>query len=334
MEKLDRSSCARAGWAFAVLALLIASPAFAQTGSELLLKPFPKELGFDGSADLSFAENGHAQKTNQDFQLSTYELDGRVRLSPGDLASPRIGYDLKFLNLDTSIPKLPNQLVDMSVGIATPIGKYEDWIFAVQGSVGYAGDSFFGDGNGYYGKASIVAVKQLNKSDALVFGIDYDGNRTYKPDVPLPGFAYIKRIRSDLLLTLGVPVTSIEWEPAEHVRVQFSYLLLDNVEGRVGYEVAKGLELYGSAAQRSDAFFLDGLGAGNARLLFQQRRAEMGVAYRLKDAGIGDRDVELNAAVGYAWNGEFSTGYDQSDSRLLAKVSDVPYVRFGLNLRF
>ena len=253
---------------------------------------------------------------------------------PGEVASPRVGYDFKYLDIDSTIVRLPNRLVDMSVGVATPVGKIDDWVFAVQASVGYAGDSFFGDGNAYYGKASVVAFKKLNETDALVFAIDYDGNRPYKPDVPLPGVAYAKRLRSNLLLTAGLPLTSIEWEPVEHLRVELSYLLVDNFHARVGYQVAKGLEVYGSAGQRSDAFFLDDLGAGNARLLFQQKRAEVGLAYRLKDAGVGEQDLELDAAVGYAWDGEFSTGFDQSNSKLLADISDSPYLRLGLQLRF
>src|SRR3954447_7150997 len=103
MENLNQSLRARLAAVAVFLGLLVAAPAFAQTGSELLLKPFPKELRMDGSADLSFQENGHAKKTDADFQLSTYEVDGRVRLNPGDVASPRFGYSLKYLDLDTSV---------------------------------------------------------------------------------------------------------------------------------------------------------------------------------------------------------------------------------------
>ena len=40
------------------------------------------------STGISFEENAHAKKTDADFQLSTYELDGRIRLNPGDVAPP------------------------------------------------------------------------------------------------------------------------------------------------------------------------------------------------------------------------------------------------------
>ena len=216
-------------------------PASAQTGSELLLKPFPKELRYDNQTDISFADDAHAKNIpGTDFQLSTFDTEGRIRLNPGDVASPRFGYAFKYLGLDSNIPGLPDRLVDMSVGFATPIGKIDPWVIAVQGSVGYAGDSFFGDGNAYYWRGSIVGVNQLSETDALIIGIDYDRNRTYKPDVPLPGFAYVKRIEEHLLLTAGVPVTSIEWEPVEHLRVEVSYLLLDNFGTAPGTRSPRG----------------------------------------------------------------------------------------------
>jgi hypothetical protein len=323
--------------AAAAVVSLMFSPALvsAQVGPELLIKPFPKESQVEANASMSFQDSGHAKGTDAHFQLSTYDAEGRYRLIAGEEASPRVGFSFTYLDLDSSIVGLPRRAIDQSVGVALPIGKYEDWIFGLSVAVGYAGDSFFGDGDAYYGRGTIGAFKKLSETETLVLAIDYDGNRTFKPDVPLPGIAYSKRIQSNLLLTVGLPVTSIQWEPMEHVRVEFAYLLTDNVTARVGYEVAKGIEVFGSAAQRSEGFFLDNLPGDNKnRLLFQQRTAEVGVSYRTRDAGVGDRDLELTAAIGYAWDGEFSTGFDQSDSRLLADVSDEAYLRFALQLRF
>ena len=112
---------ATAGLVFVAVAFFHAAPASAQTGSELLLKPFPKELRYDNQTDVTFAENAHSKEApGSDFQLSTYETMGRVRLNPGDVASPRFGYAFKYLDLDSNIRGLPDRLVDMSVGVATP----------------------------------------------------------------------------------------------------------------------------------------------------------------------------------------------------------------------
>lgn len=317
-----------------VVLFAVSAPVLAQTGPQLLLKEFPKELRLDMNVDASLTQDGHAKRTDQSLQIGIVDVEGRIRLTPGELESPRIGFGLKYFDVNSSVRGLPGHLYDQSVGFATPVGKWEDWILGVSVGVGYSGNAPFGDGNGWYGKAGIVAFKQLDKTSALAIAIDYDGNRTIAPDVPLPGFAYIKRIQSNLSLTVGLPVTSIEWEPVQDLRVELSYLLLENFSARVGYRLGEGFELFGAIGQRSDAFSLDGQRYGDDRLLFQQRHAELGVTYRTRDAGVGDQDLELTAAIGYAFDGEFSVGFDTRNSRLLADVSDEPYLRLALQLRF
>ena len=316
------------------LLLALASTAAAQTGSELALKPFEAELFLDGSGDSYVYDKGHEKESDESLRLFILETEGRFRLKPGDVASPRFGYDFTYFNVDTDAPGIPRQLFDQSIGIATPLGIYENWIFGVSLGVGYAGPTPFGDGDAWYGLASIAVFKKFDEKSALAIGIDYNGNRTFAPDIPLPGFAYIVQLSPQLELTAGLPITAINWQPMERVRVQASYELVDNVEARVGYEFVKGVEAFAALAQRSDAFFIDGLSSGNERLLFEQRRAELGLTWRTRDSGVGEEDLEFTAAIGYAWSGEFSAGFDQRDSDLVADVSDEPYLRLGLQLRF
>jgi hypothetical protein len=310
------------------------SSALAQTGPELILKPFPKELAFDGEADGSITDTGHSKQTDASIKIGIAETQGRVRLTPGDEAGPRFGYQFKYFDVDNDVPGLPRQLYDQSAGVAVAVAKFDDWIVGVSGGVGYAGQAPFGDGNAYYFQADVVAFKKLTATSAIAVGLDYNGNRTYKPDVPFPGVAYTTRVREDLSLTVGVPVTGIKWEPNNKFRVEVNYLLLDNFNARAGYTFGKGFELFGAIGLRTDAFFLDGAPDSNDRLLFQQKRAEVGLTVRTKDAGLADPDIELTAAVGYAWDGEFSVGFDSSNSTLLTDVSDTPYLRLSIEARF
>jgi hypothetical protein len=316
------------------MVLLLGAPALAQTGGELILKAWPKEQAVDASADAYLLNGGHVQETGSSLRLSIFESDGRFRLMPGEIASPRIGYS--FTAFDMTGAKatgpgrvhLPDQLYDTSVAFATPIGKYGDWIVAISGGIGYTGSSPFGDADAWYGKADFAVIRQLDEGSGIAFVLDYNGNRPYLPDVPLPGFAYIKRIDPTLLLTLGVPVTSVEWKPTDSLRVELGYVLVDEIRARIGYDVAPHWEVFGSAGLRQDAFHLNEITAGNARLLFEQRRAEIGVTWRPTES------FDLTIAGGYAWGGEFSTGFDLRNSQTLAKLSDEPYLRAGLQIRF
>jgi hypothetical protein len=322
---------------FVLLTLAVAftpTRVHAQTGPQLLLEPFPKDLRLDMTADASVTAEGHAKGTDADLQIGIVEASGRFRLNPGDIASPRIGFGSRYMAIGSDLPSLPNDLYDLSIGFATPIAKVSDWIIGFSIGIGYAGETPFSDGNGFYGRASIGAFKQIDETSGLALLIDYDGNRLFKPDMPLPGFVYFKRIDQTLSLSAGIPLVSIEWKPTDALRIELTYLLIDNYRARVGYRLGGGFEVFGAVLQRSDAYFIEGQRYGDDRLIFQQRRAELGLTYRVMNNGVGERDVELTVAAGYAFMGEFSVGFDGTDSRLLTDISDEPYVRAALQMRF
>jgi hypothetical protein len=307
---------------------LVCSSARAQTGPTLLLKPFPKEQAIDARGDALFLDAGHARDSDESFRLSMYESEGRWRVLPGNLISPRIGWDVNFLDLDTTHPGLPEQLTDESVGVAMPIAQFGDWIVGASVGLGYAGDSPFADGDAWYGKASLAVFRLFNESDALVFVLDYDGNRTFLPDVPLPGIAYTKRVSRDLYFVIGAPVTSVEWRPNDRLRVEVTYALVDSFDASVGYRFASAWTAFGALESRNEAFFIDGLPANHDRLLFQQRRAELGLRWEPR------KDCWVSVAGGYAFGQEFSTGFDARHTKEVADVSDEPYLRVGLKIQF
>lgn len=315
----------------ALAAMLLAfSPAasFAQTGARLLLETFPKERTLETTTDANFMEGGHTTKNDEPFRLSVYESSGKVRLQPGVFESPRVGWNFTYLELHSTDDSLPEQLVDQSVGFAMPLGKWEDWVFALGVGVGYAGDTPFSDGDAWYGQGTLLALKEFNEESALIILLDYDGNRTFLPSVPLPGFAYGRRIRKDLYLTAGLPVTSLEWTPTDRLTIRGTYVLPDTLDLAVSYEVTRGVRFYGKTERRQEAFFLDGLDENYHRIIFEQKRAEVGVAWEPKEGFV------LTVGVGYAWGGEFSTGYDIRDTDLVTEISDEPYLKAGLVMRF
>lgn len=307
---------------------LCPAASLAQTGARLLLETFPKERTLESVNDVNFMQGGHTTENEEPFRLSVYESWGKVRLQPGVFESPRVGWNFTYLELHSTDDALPERLVDQSVGFATPLAKTGDWVFALSVGVGYAGDSPFSDGDAYYGQATLLALKEFSEESALIILLDYDGNRSFLPSVPLPGFAYGRRIRNDLYLTAGLPVTSLEWTPTERLSIRGTYVLPYTLDLAIGYEVTEGLRLYGKTERRVEAFFLDGLDQNYHRIIFEQQRAEVGVAWEPRDGFL------LTVGVGYAWSGEFSTGYDVRDTDLVTDISDEPYVKAGLVFRF
>ena len=156
--------------------------------------------------------------------------------------------------------------------------------------------------------------------------INYNGNRTLWPDVPLPGVAYYDRI-DDLSYTLGVPYSSATWQPLDGLTLHVNYAVPLSFNGRIGYEVIEGVELYGKLETRFNAFQLDG-SPEHTRIFFRQRRAELGVDWTPCDF------ARFKLAGGYAFDQEFRTGFDARDLDHLVTVSDEPYVRFAIDLDF
>ena len=218
-------------------------------------------------------------------------------------------------------------MIDASFAGGTFLSKNNGWVTGVTLGVGYAGDSAFARGTGWYGKADFVLAKEFNENDAIGMGIDYDGNRTFLPDVPLPGVGFSHRFDPKLKMVFGVPVTSVDWKPIEHLEIKLDYTIIEDLDADIGYEFIPHWQVYGGFQTRREAFHVAEL-SEHRRLLFQQRRAEVGVRFE------PGKLFTLTAALGYGFDGEFRSGWDIRDTRRVLRFSDEPYLRAGLEFRF
>ena len=318
-----------------VIAALIAGPAllasfaFGQSGAGLLVKPWDADQILEDRTDAYLFSGGHTNdhESGHDFRLFSVESQGRLRLFPGNEASPRFGYDVTLLDSHTSLHGFPHQLIDASFAGGTFLSKNNGWVTGITAGVGYAGDTPFARGTAWYGKADFVVAKVFNENDSIGIGLDYDGNRTYLPDVPLPGVGFSHRFDPKLKMVFGVPVTSIDWKPIEHLEVKFDYVLVQDLDADVGYEFLPHLQVYGGFQTRRDAFHVAGI-PDHRRLLYEQRRTEVGLRFQPKKL------VSFVVAAGYGFDGEFRTGWDDQRTHRFLRFSDEPYVRAGFELKF
>jgi hypothetical protein len=172
-----------------------------------------------------------------------------------------------------------------------------------------------------------VLGKKLDKRTDLALVIDYDGNRSVFPDVPLPGIVLRHEYDPRLSYVLGVPLSSVTWKPDPAWLFEVTWQLVDRFDARVEYKLAGELTIFGNLEQRQEAFTVDGL-ADNDRLLFEQRRAEVGVRVQPWE------HTSFLLAGGYAFGSDFSVGFDQRESEKLADISDEFYFRAGFERRW
>jgi hypothetical protein len=311
------------------LILFGASTALAQSGPALLIKPWPKEQFIESSTDALFFFDSKVRENGESYNLNTYESIGRIRLLPGNIASPRIGYDLTYMDIRSDDPRIPRHLSDQSVGAGFAFAKFDGWIAGATLGVGYAGDTPFADGGAWYGKATIVLGKEINENHTLGVALDYDGNRTFMPDVPLPGIEYsFKLPERSLQLVVGAPVNALIWDGMDKVKVEITYTMLSRLDARVSYELMHHISIFGRLETRETAFRLDELEEIHDRLMYYQRRVELGVFWTPY------KFLNVVMAGGYSFNQEFGTGWDSRGNDTFARIDDTPYGRFGLELRF
>lgn len=299
-----------------------------QTSAALMLKPWAPESSVEMQGRVyMFGEGKTRDGIDADERLTRYEAKGRYRLDPSDPYSPSVGMDYTYLAIKSSHPMLPERLTDQSVGVGFGLSEGEAWKVGTTLAVGYAGNNAFGEGDATYAVANLIFDKKLAADQSLQFIINYNGNRSIFPDVPLPSIVWTKRESETLVYSLGLPYSAISYTPDEQWSIKAGYYVPFTFNVDVEYKLNDKMSLVGSLQNKFEAYKLDGM-RDTKRLFLTQRLIEGGVRYQPTD------HVSLDVALGFAFDQEFESGFDARDLEDVVKISDVPYLRVGLDVAF
>jgi hypothetical protein len=314
-----------------LIVLLIGSvtgSVLAQSGPALILKPWQPEALVETYFTASIF--GEADTDNGfDLDLNIYEGQARGRFN-ADAEDPyriAVGIDVLFMDIDTSDPTVPDQLTEQRIGVGGRIGEWEGWTFDIVAGVGFAGDDPYADDNAWFGHGTLVATLAVDERTSWVLALNYNGNRSFLPDVPLPSVSYRVIQSKELIYVLGFPISQLIWRPDDQWTIDVSYFVPFDFKADVKYRVIEELELFGTFTSRVESFHIDGA-RDNDRIFFRQRRAEGGLRW------IPCTWFDAEIAGGFAFDQEFSHGWNAIDSTAETEVDDTPYLRAGVNLRF
>ncbi len=317
--------------AFVGVITLAAASASAQNAATALYTPMPQGKAYEFKTDGWWQSQGDSEQTGLDTRLSSHHAIGRFLMDPADRQSPEFAVSWNQLDIHSDDPALPDDdLVDVSVAgsIARPLD--DGWLLQLTAGGGFAGDNAFADGSAYYGLANITAIKQLDDDSGYMLILDYNGNRSILPDIPLPGFVYYSRLNENVKYSVGLP-SSITWTP-DDVTSARAVLTPGGFAGSIEHELNAWITLYGRYDNRTRSFHLDS-DDSNRRLFFRQTRVEGGVVWTGMQ-GDSLPGAEIRVAVGYAFDQEFSRGWDTRDDDTVRDISDEPYIRAALTMRF
>jgi hypothetical protein len=316
------------GWIVViVLVACSASVSLAQTDPNLLIKPWKSaQEEFDTSTEAVVeAANPSKEDHADDIQLSSYHFQGRWRLFPDQPATPRLGYDVLYFDVNTHDKALPRHLWDGTVGFAQPVAQINNYFVVVTGATGYSGDTPFSDPHAQFFTGNLIVGREFSKDRALVIALNYDGNRSFLPDVPIPAFAYADRYNSHLSYVLGFPLDSITYEPLSGLQINVGYQLLSTFIGKFGYEFDKHYSVFAEYTDRLTAFHLSDLPA-DRRLFLQEHRAEAGFRWN------PTKLIRVSIGGGWAFGQEFSTGFDDRGTNPLRHLRDGPFAALNVEL--
>ena len=307
---------------------VMTSAAVAQTGPALLFKPWTEGSRFEFDGQVTLFNTGETDSVAEDeIDLQIYETSGRFRLNDEKASPFAVGYQLYYLNIDTSDAALPQRLVDQQIAIGAELFTCDGWAVSVIGGLGYASSNSFGDSDALYGRGDIIATKQLDEVSTLQLGLNYDGNRAVFPDIPLPGIAYSRKVSDTFRYTIGLPFSSFYWVPADHWYLRGSVSPSLTVDIELGVEVVPGVTLFGGFRNEFHAFHVDG-DDDHKRVFFEQKLVEAGVRWTPCPT------CEIFLVGGFAFDQEFTRGWDARDTDTVRELSDEPFIRFGGSIRF
>jgi hypothetical protein len=313
--------------AASVWAAAVPRGAAGQTGPNLLVNPWQTGQAVDTSTDAIFHAATHSDPGNS-VQFNSYSAYGRWRIFPDSDATPRLGYDVLYYDINTTDRSLPGHLWDTSVGFAQPVARLGKYFAVVTAAVGYSGDTPYSDPHAVYYTANFLVGRQFSDNKALIFDLNYDGNRTFLPDVPIPAVEYKDRVNEYFDYTIGAPINSLTYRPLTGLQVDFGWELVETFSARVGYSPDRHLEVYGEYVDRLTGFHVSANPDPDSRLFFQERRAGIGFGWK------PTKLIRVSVAGGWSFGNEFYRGFDVRNYDVVRHLSDGPYGQVRLEIGF
>lgn len=300
--------------ALCLVVSLTALPAMARTRADISLSPWDDDV----AAQLRFEVDSYLKsKTSSGAGLNmrAFGARGRIRLAPDKgIASPKIGFQYVLLDFESTDPIIPDDLTDSSIAYAMPIAKFGEFLVEFSVGAGYAGDDPFG-GTGWYGLASVTARGWLNETNLLYLGLDYDGNRTFAPDIPMPIVLWTHIWSEKFRATFGFPFFGLVWNPNNKWEIEVEYLPPTRTVVVATYKLPGAVDLFARYRSATFGFKIRDDPRENYRTFYSEERLELGVRWNIA------RETNLEFVAAWVADRRFSRGYDLIDDTTTTRAS-------------
>jgi len=289
------------------------------------LKPFAPNTQMEFRVGM-YGITGSQTTGGADVDLLQTDMTGRYLTGP-----MTIGFESHTLNLDTTSGVLPRQLNDQSVALGYDWGDFSfqragTWSIKTIAGVGFAGNKAYQDSDGLYLRGDIIGIKKIDAHQQWQISLNYDGNRSFVPDLPIPTVSYLY-FDQHIQYMIGLPYSSITYHFNEKTQVHASSLLFTSLNLRLEHRFHSKFSAYASYTSDTRMFMIKAP-TGRDRISFEQTRVEIGINHKMAD------QISLNLAYGYAFNQTFEQGYDAQDLDPITDLDDEHYLKIGFEIGF
>jgi hypothetical protein len=308
---------------FVVLGLaLLTSASFAQTDQRLLQHGFRASPHWaDTSDEPTFIFGGHTEEAGDDLDIFYWDSFGHIKLER-DNRNPDfwLGYRSLTITIDGDIPQITGDLVDVSLAAAFQLndgGRSDEWRVDLALGAGTANDGHWSNTDALYGVATINAAKPLSEDTILNIGVNYNGNRSIWPDIPLPYVSIFTQVNSELSLNVGILSSGLLWELDDNAaRVWFDYVTASSLTVGGSLGIAREWSVFAEYKDTNDGFYLND--RNNERFFYEKSQVALGLEWKRGTAW------NIRLGGGYAFDQRFATGFDVLDTDGVLNPSDEP----------
>ncbi|MFW6145709.1 MAG: hypothetical protein ACOC7R_00080 [Planctomycetota bacterium] len=223
---------------------------------------------------------------------------------------------------------LPEALYDVQLGGQVRRRLANDWIGGLFVAVGSASDKLFDTSDEYVFNAVAVLRSPEERPEGWILSLAISNQTSLLPYVPLPGAAYYIK-RDSLTAVLGLPASSLHWEPIDDWAVDLSYMLFHKAFAEVSWHPVEQLILFGQFRWDNDTWFRAGRADDDDRLFYYEKRAAAGLRY------YHTRQIVFELSGGWAFDRFFFEGEDYGDrDQNRIDLGDGPFAAGNVRLRF
>jgi hypothetical protein len=296
-----------------VITLAAGGAAVAQMEMRSLLSPRvvyePLEIRYDTMAYF----NADVDDQRSDLHMMRYDFSFMVPVWQSESQALRLGASVAAWDLDGDVrlpgtcDNLPGELWDVRLRGTYRQRLDNDWVWGIAASFGSASDRPFASTSEYAGEATLHLRIPAQDDDAWLLFLNYASNRSFLPNVPLPGFGYYWQPSEEFRTLVGLPVAWARWEPIERLTLEGRYLIPRSISARVGYRVVDAVQLYAGFDWDNERFLRSDRDDDDDRLFYYEKRVAGGVRWDITKA------VWLDCSAGFAFDRFFFEGEDYGD---------------------